>query len=650
MYRLNNPNGERFMKGIEALVVGGALFKKKKPAAPPQGEDARAREAAIRKKVVDDYRGREDAIRDKEAELAGREEELRRSQAELALRLQEAAVAGSGPGGPYAGQAGAGAGTFFVKHALTVEEQERLIRRMELELAKARARFDEMVAQERMKTEYIATLNEYRTRGYVVARLEAAMGKGIEEVQKAFELYAADLARLAAMAEKCDAMDPVFAPEAAALKARCNDPDAIRVVEKGLAELGARVEAKRRLLMDRVGKWRAEGYVTSRFDSLQGAPLGALEEAVIRFDDDLGVLRMFHEKLNGLDKALALEAAGLRKRLFDPDRIPELEREVLALQQRAGSQKQELSGLLQGWKAEGYRTDSVEKALDGDLPAMQAAFFRFEEDVRRLRSLGERLARIDPSFGQQTAVIVPHLKDPALIQDIEEEIAGLELEQERQVTDLRKLVEDLRAKGYSVVRLEEAMAGGLEAARKGLADFETDLKRLNGLAPRVAALAETGRFPSETAELEKLLKEPDRRTTLEKALLGLEERSRKEQERPGKEKPKKVPKEKVADNEDEAASTAPGDASAATAAQAVTAPDKVEAPAAAPATDGAEKELEEQLQRSENMIKELDDARIDATAAANLLKLARSFVRSRNFAKALTYARKAYDTAAAMKK
>lgn len=638
------------MKGIEALILGGALFKKKKSTASQQGEDARAREAAIRKKVVDDYRDREDALRDKEAELVGREEELRRSHAELALRLQEAAVAGSGPGGPDPGQAEAGPGTFVVRPARTVQEHERLIRRMEAELAKARARFDEMVAQEKRKGEYTATLNEYRARGYVVARLEAATGKSIEEVHKAFELFAADLAKLPALAETCDAIDPVFAPEAAALKARCNDPDAVGTIEKGLAELGARVQAKRKVLMDRVGKWRAEGYVTTRFDGLQGAPLGALEEAVIKFDEDLGVLRLLNEKLNGLDKALALEAAGLRKRLFDPDNIPELEREVLALQQRAGSQKQELLGLLRAWKAEGYRTDTLEKGLEADLPALRAAFFRFDEDVRRLRSLGERLAKIDATFGPQTAAIAAHLKDPALIQDIEEEILGLENEQERQVTDLRKLVEELKAKGYSVTRLEQAMAGGLDVARKGLADFEADLKRLNALAPRIEALEAKGRFPSETAELRRLLKEPGSNARLENAVLELEERSLKEQQRSDKEKPKRAPKEKSADKAGETASTVPKEALASTAAPAVAAMDKVAAQAGAPGTGGAEKELEEQFQRSEDLIKELDDAKIDATAAANLLKLARSFARSKNFAKAQTYAKKAYDTAAAMKK
>ena len=53
---------------------------------------------------------------------------------------------------------------------------------------------------------------------------------------------------------------------------------------------------------------------------------------------------------------------------------------------------------------------------------------------------------------------------------------------------------------------------------------------------------------------------------------------------------------------------------------------------------------------SENLIGELDAAGIDPTAAANLLRMAKSFIRSKNFAKALEYAKKAHETALAIKR
>jgi hypothetical protein len=53
---------------------------------------------------------------------------------------------------------------------------------------------------------------------------------------------------------------------------------------------------------------------------------------------------------------------------------------------------------------------------------------------------------------------------------------------------------------------------------------------------------------------------------------------------------------------------------------------------------------------AENMIKELETAKVDVTSASNQLKLAKSFNRMKDYNKALNYAKKALDTATHLKK
>jgi hypothetical protein len=73
--------------------------------------------------------------------------------------------------------------------------------------------------------------------------------------------------------------------------------------------------------------------------------------------------------------------------------------------------------------------------------------------------------------------------------------------------------------------------------------------------------------------------------------------------------------------------------------------DAARAPAESP-----EAEVAAEIAASEGIIKELETKNIDPSAASNLLKLAKSFTRSKNHAKALQYAKKARETAAAMRK
>ena len=585
------------MRSTYFLMTGGALFKKKAKDPETEVQESRSREAAIRKKVVDDLRGREDALRDTESELASWEEELNKKDAELALRLQELASRESefrtkhGEAGMSVAKTGP-TDLLSAPDPDTLEGQEKHIKALELRLETARARRDEMGGKRGAHSGFDESIRKFRSAGLSIARLEAVRGAGPGDQQKALERFEKDVVGLLALAKRCDAIDQVFAKEANALKARCNDPDAIDDIETKLTELEARVVARRKVLMERVDGWTAAGYSVGRFDALRDGGLGELEEPVMKFEEDLEVLRMFSEKLNGMDRSVRKDAERLAPLLKDPDKLPELERELLAIEQKLGIQRQEFLELLEGWKSEGFRTEPLERFVASDMETLRREFLRFDEGVRRLRSLAERASRLDTG-SSGIAALGRDLKDPALLASTEATIIKLEEEQERR-------------KGRApAARSPAAAPSEAPAARKAPA----------------AAPAHPVPAPDRTAAVHP---SPAARKA-----------------------PAAMP-----------AHPAPGPESAAAVHPAPTAPAPDKAPAAQPPAvataaaqaSGPEAEVQAQVQEAERIVGQLEAKHVEAAAAVNLLKLARSFARSKNFAKALQYAKKAAETAAAMNK
>jgi hypothetical protein len=583
-----------------ALVMTAALFKKKVKEDGHDGESAKSREKAIREKVVDDLRSREDALREKEAAIAAREEEHGKKSAELALKLQELAVRETEHKGKSAdgGAPARGAGHHdFPPDSDKLEVQENLIKALEHRLAGARSRHEQLrrAGTSRRLSEVIAA---YRSSGYVVSRLEKLKDIAAAELDKELAKFEHDAAALGPLAARCDGLDRAVGKEAEELRSRCNDPDAIAAVEKGIRELEARVEARRSELQKRVDRWKAEGYSVARFGKLRDSDLAALEEAATKFEEDLEVLRLFTEKLDALDSSARKGASRLVPMLKDPDNIPALEKEFLELEKQAGIRRQEFLELYEKWKAEGFRVEPLEKVLSGDLPSIKSAFLRFDEDIRRLRTLAERASKLDVSFATQVAGLNRGLHDPEQLHKMETAVKELEDESEKRKASTRRP----HAPPPKVVPLGKAAHGPAQpAAEKAPPAPKEPAAERHHPAPKAP---EAERVPP----------------------------------------PPKAPPEP-------AAPKAPAPPAPVREAHA---PAPAEPPKAHPAQPqpaaGPEADVASEIAAAEAAIRELEAKKIDPAAASNLLKLGKSFNRSKNFAKAVQYARKAKETAEAMKK
>lgn len=686
------------MKGSHFIIMAGGFFKRRKEAAPSRpSEEAEELEEAVRKKVKNELRAREDAVNERETRLNQKEAELNKKEAELAHKLQELAereaklegrlsVAGGGTGGE-AAQAAAQPAPFaqgFPPDQDDPAAQAEFITRLENRLEAARAKHAELVERERKRAEYRDRIEGYRSRGLSVDRLEAVIGESIDDVQMAFECYENDLAQLARLAKRCDRVDRVFAAEADALKARCSDPDAIPEIEAALRELELRVEAKRREVLERVQRWADAGYVVSRLQELRDGDLSTLEQALMHFEEDVEVLKMFGERLASMDPAFEAEATQLRTQLTDPSRIPDIEAQLLAIEQKIGLKKQEFVNHLAGYKAEGWVTDSLDAVMSSDLATIEKAFMKFDEDTRKLGSLAERAFKLDRFFTPQIAAITDNLRNPAQIPQIEARIQAIEEETERRRADFRTRIDALKAEGVNTTVLENAMSGDLESISSVFAEYDSDQTKLQELFPRIAEIESEGRHLGELNALRARFKEPGARGEIERRLAELEEliraekkreteervrkemeaaekRSREEMERERRARAERERLEKVQPAEEAAAVPSPALPPSPPAPPAPSAPQPPEAPQPSPPPSPhepgeagratpEEQEVSSLIASAEALIKELEVAKLDVTFANSHLKLARSFFRRKKLDKALYYVKKAHETARALRK
>jgi len=701
------------MNNLQLILVMGALFKKK--VTPPPVDD-KAKEA-IRKKV-DDLREREDALRDKEAALGAREEKVAAREAEMARRVQDIAakenelkakmkaVSEKALEPKEKHTEAAPKKEALPGDANTVEGQGQVVKTLEERLEKARSHYKGLLAREEKRREFATKMDEFRGLGISVARLEAVMKMDLEDIKNAFEVFESDLAELSTLVDRIDAVDRVFAQLADALKARCTDPDAIEEIEAGLKELESAAANKRNELLTKVEGWRNLGYSVARFEK-PPSTLGELEEAITHYEEDLEVLRMFGEKLDKLDKAFASDIDEIRRGLKDPDGISKMEQEILAIEQKIGTQREEFANILEGWKAERYNTSEIEKAMSSDLLTIQGAFLRYEEDLRKLKTLSVKAAKLDRAFAAQIDTISANLRDPLVIQKIELAIQGVEEETERRKVAFRTRIDGFKAQGYDVSRLNDAMGGDLGTIDKAFGLFEGELLKLNALVPRIVALEKENRYPDDLKKVRSMLLEPGGHIRLERRLLELEEqlmadrereedakrkaareasdrerreqldkeksikdkvergkleRERLEKERLQREKEERdhhehesLEKERLQKEREDKARLEREEAERKRkeeedkkAAPAVT---SAQPPLPQPAAGGSPEEaVKAQLVSVETTLKEFETKGVNVTSASNFLKLARSFSRAKNYDKALMYAKKAQDEIVNLKK
>jgi|GEM_PF-1848025 len=137
-------------------------------------------------------------------------------------------------------------------------------------------RFYQKKSEDQKRAALRARLEEYRQKGYKVARLEGAPDRPLPEAEAAFASYDRDVGALFGLWDRLRALDrSLFPDEWEAARGRMNDPGQVEEVRKAVealerrqaAESGRRAEEDRRLALE------AKQFVAGVFEKMRaGAP------------------------------------------------------------------------------------------------------------------------------------------------------------------------------------------------------------------------------------------------------------------------------------------------------------------------------------------------------------------------------------------
>jgi hypothetical protein len=233
-----------------------------------------------------------------------------------------------------------------IKDLQDLDEMEKRITILESAI-KERAE-KESRRRDREKDIFRIRMEHWARQGYDTTRLEHIIDKDLEMVNTEFATFRAIVNRLKKMEEELDKMTlKGHELDVQAIKRRLFDVENVDDTEKMFNRIRESVMVKERILetakgrrnelMDEMFQWALEGYCVDLIDQVDvfREDLATLEARLGRLRARIGRLKRMEETLNGLDlSAHKDEEKEVRAILKDVDKVDEVERRVLALQDK----------------------------------------------------------------------------------------------------------------------------------------------------------------------------------------------------------------------------------------------------------------------------------------------------------------------------
>ncbi|MEW5760856.1 MAG: hypothetical protein AB1779_08840 [Candidatus Thermoplasmatota archaeon] len=453
-------------------LFGRKKKEEEKVTPPPEEEKEEVEVPKAKGMTEEELLEFEKSLKEREAKLEEKEGELR--TLEEALKLEEEELA---KGKPAPKEEKALVPALEISDEMDVPELEGLIKRYEENLGKARERLKLLKEEKGEREKFNKELERYRKEGYVVTRLEEVMKKDIATLKKAFDDFASDVETLSAFGERISELSKVFEKEVAEIEDKLKDPSAIPEIEEVIASLEEKMEGRVDEIKRKIDEFKKEGYVVTRVEKLLGGAIGELEKEFVAFEEDIQVLKMFSDKIKKYEKNFPSEVFTLRGMLENPDNIPEIEAKLTELEEKIGSRLKEFTEKMQQYKDGGYVVSRLEAVMDKDIGVIEKEFVKFEEDIQRLKLLGEKLTGLDKAYEKEIAAIRSKLTDPDAIGVIGKEILELK-EKIRKKGEVAKKEEVVEKKVEVPKPVAPAVPEGEDLGRK-IDELEGKIKELS---------------------------------------------------------------------------------------------------------------------------------------------------------------------------
>lgn len=295
-------------------------------------------------------------------------------------------------------------------------------------------------------------------------------------------------------------------------------------------EKKAKIEARIREIKDQIDKWEEEGYVVLKLKNSLDKPIDELENMVTDFTERIEKLKKYERELDEMmEDPYEDEITQIMKMCNDPDKVQDIEREMAAFKERLTEDNQRREAVkkkIMEWKEEGYTTDRLEVALNGDVEQLWETLTKYMEDIQTLDELRSRLSELDVSgYEDRVEQITSLLKNPDKIDEIKDMLSTLEKDIERE-KERRKMiaakVEGWEEQGIVVSPLKESIDTlPLEELEKKLDDFEERMARADVFRSKLGEY-NVEYFREDINRIEEMLKDPYRLEEVEKEFQNLD--------------------------------------------------------------------------------------------------------------------------------
>jgi len=289
------------------------------------------------------------------------------------------------------------------------------------------------------------------------------------------------------------------------------------------------VEASVEAFRNRVEEFRSEGYNVSRLEAA-GEELmpEAYQEFITKFEEDIGVLKIFEEKLEGLKDLIEEDdLKELETMLKDPELVEAVQAKLSDIETSMASQKEMFEEKLALWRSEGFDVSRLEEIMDHDIKAIVNEFKQFESKLDQAKVVLQKLESLDPMFADEIEELKGKAKYLDLLEEVETKVAELEEKEEEKKVFFLEKHKQWQEEGYDVSRLENISSGNLAAIQAEFDNYQKDIDRLEDLARRLNKI----KHPK-AKKLVPYLKRPDEVARLEKAIIKLESLTKKPEPEP----------------------------------------------------------------------------------------------------------------------
>lgn len=352
----------------------------------------------------------------------------------------------------------------------------------------------------------------WREKGYSFEEEASLFNRDFEEIEKRFISIGGQIEKAEIIRGRMNRIRDEFKHIGSSYKNKIDEVegatfrlDRLDNIERRLTSLVTTlksVEGRFTTLRNRISRFKRQGLNTSSLEDMleNDEDMDYLDKQFNIYESNIEFLLKEKQKLKGLrDDPVSIKYQkkfkDIEMMIDDPWQLDPVVERMLSLEKDIKSEKEhqkrrseenkrreEIKKNLDRYRDEGFKVDVVSQLLDEDINLLEEEFDIFIRQTARLRSLKERLFKLDATgFEEEVVHISQKLFDPTNIEAIDHELNLLKdriIKQKTRFQRIENAIKEWTAMGFKVSKLETALKNDVEMAEEIYEDYSVKIKEL----------------------------------------------------------------------------------------------------------------------------------------------------------------------------